>query len=426
MQEEFLHYVWKHQKLNLNTLLTTSGERLELVSPGQQNFDAGPDFFDARIRINGQLWAGNVEIHLHSSDWYSHNHHEDSAYQNVILHVVWEHDMDVFMQNEQPIPTLELYGLIAPNAILSYEQLKSTKTPVLPCVSVWADMSSLTLQSWFERLYVERLEVKYEKLLNLLNASKNDWEAVLFQLLLKNFGLKTNGPSFEMLARTIPFKVIQKLRFNPQEMEALLLGQSGLLPLSSSEASVQEMIGMYNYLKRKFDLNQPISLTPKYFRLRPSNFPTIKLSQFAQLWCSQEGLFSQLIEMNNKQDFYITCAVGVSPYRFNHFTFEKISKSSKKKLTPNFVDLLMINTIIPIKFAFQKYVGNDPSEELLGLIGSIQKEDNSLIRVFDTLELYEPSALHSQAMIHLKTVYCDTRLCLKCAIGNTMLSNRFN
>ena len=200
MQEEFLHYVWKHQKLNLNTLLTTSGERLELVSPGQQNFDAGPDFFDARIRINGQLWAGNVEIHLHSSDWYSHNHHEDSAYQNVILHVVWEHDMDVFMQNEQPIPTLELHGLIAPNAILAYEQLKSTKTPVLPCVSVWVDMSSLTLQSWFERLYVERLEVKYEKLLNLLNASKNDWEAVLFQLLLKNFGLKTNGPSFEMLA----------------------------------------------------------------------------------------------------------------------------------------------------------------------------------------------------------------------------------
>ena len=426
MQEEFLHYVWKHQKLNLNTLLTTSGERLELVSPGQQNFDAGPDFFDARIRINGQLWAGNVEIHLHSSDWYSHNHHEDSAYQNVILHVVWEHDMDVFMQNEQPIPTLELHGLIAPNAILAYEQLKSTKTPVLPCVSVWADMSSLTLQSWFERLYVERLEVKYEKLLNLLNASKNDWEAVLFQLLLKNFGLKTNGPSFEMLARTIPFKVIQKLRFNPQEMEALLLGQSGLLPLSSSEASVQEMIGMYNYLKRKFDLNQPISLTPKYFRLRPSNFPTIRLSQFAQLWCSKEGLFSRLIEMNHKQDFYKTCAVGVSPYWVNHFTFEKISKSSKKKLTPNFVDLLMINTIIPIKFVFQKYVGNDPSEELLGLIGSIQKEDNSLIRVFDTLELYEPSALHSQAMIHLKTVYCDTRLCLKCAIGNTMLSNRFN
>ena len=426
MQEEFLHYVWKHQKLNLNTLLTTSGERLELVSPGQQNFDAGPDFFDARIRINGQLWAGNVEMHLHSSDWYSHNHHEDSAYQNVILHVVWEHDMDVFMQNEQPIPTLELHGLIAPNAILAYEQLKSTKTPVLPCVSVWADMSSLTLQSWFERLYVERLEVKYEKLLNLLNASKNDWEAVLFQLLLKNFGLKTNGPSFEMLARTIPFKVIQKLRFNPQEMEALLLGQSGLLPLSSSEALVQEMIGMYNYLKRKFDLNEPISLTPKYFRLRPSNFPTIRLSQFAQLWCSKEGLFSRLIEMNNKQDFYKTCAVGVSPYWVNHFTFQKISKSSKKKLTPNFVDLLLINTIIPIKFAFQKYVGNDPSEELLGLIGSIQKEDNSLIRVFDSLELYEPSALHSQAMIHLKTVYCNTRSCLKCAIGNTMLSNRFN
>ncbi len=426
MQEEFLHYVWKHQKLNLNTLLTTSGERLELVSPGQQNFDAGPDFFDARIRINGQLWAGNVEMHLHSSDWYSHNHHEDSAYQNVILHVVWEHDMDVFMQNEQPIPTLELHGLIAPNAILAYEQLKSTKTPVLPCVSVWADMSSLTLQSWFERLYVERLEVKYEKLLNLLNASKNDWEAVLFQLLLKNFGLKTNGPSFEMLARTIPFKVIQKLRFNPQEMEALLLGQSGLLPLSSSEALVQEMIGMYNYLKRKFDLNEPISLTPKYFRLRPSNFPTIRLSQFAQLWCSMEGLFSRLIEMNNKQDFYKTCAVGVSPYWVNHFTFQKISKSSKKKLTPNFVDLLLINTIIPIKFAFQKYVGNDPSEELLGLIGSIQKEDNSLIRVFDSLELYEPSALHSQAMIHLKTVYCNTRSCLKCAIGNTMLSNRFN
>ncbi len=211
-------------------------------------------------------------MHLKSSDWYIHNHQNDYAYQNVILHVVWEHDMDVFLQNEQPVPTLELHHFVSHDATLTYELLKSSKSPGLPCVSSWTELPSLALQSWLERLYVERLEVKHENLFGLLEHSRNDWEAVLFHLMLKNFGLKTNGPSFELLARAIPFKVIQKIKFNPQEMEALLLGQSGLLPESSPDETVQSMMDTYYYLKRKFDLNEPLGLSPKYFRLRPFHF----------------------------------------------------------------------------------------------------------------------------------------------------------
>jgi len=425
MQEEFLHYVWKHQKLNLNQLYTSSGERIDLVSPGRQNFESGPDFIDARIRIDGQLWAGNVEMHLQSSEWYRHNHQYDKSYNNVILHVVWQHDMEVILPNEQAVPTLEIKTLITPAVIQLYTQLKSTKSPSLPCVSFWPEMSQITLQNWLERLYIERLELKYKAIVSQLNSSQNDWEAVLFQLLLKNFGLKTNGQSFEALARSVPFKVIQKIAHDPDDLEAVLMGQSGLLLEKPSDAHCHDMQMRYHYLKRKFDLNASVGASPKFFRLRPPNFPTLRLSQFARLWSSKKSLFSHVMDTDIKDEFYKLLTVESGSYWFNHFTFGKVSKPSKKKLTSKFIDLLLINTIIPVKFAFQKFIGNDASEELVGLISSIQKEENSLIKIFDPLTLNEQSALHSQALLHLKSVYCNTRSCLQCVIGNKMLSQRF-
>ena len=230
MQEEFLHYVWKHQKLNLNQLYTSIGERIELVSPGQHNFDAGPDFFNAQIRIDGQLWVGNIELHINSSDWYRHNHQSDPVYQNVILHVVWKHDMEVLREDNQSIPVLELHSLISDEVIQVYNQLKSTKSTALPCVSVWPLIESFYLQNWIERLYIERLESKYKVILKWLKKSNYNWEYVLFQMLLKNFGLKVNGDSFEALAKSIPFNVIQKNRPEVEDLEALLMGHSGLLP----------------------------------------------------------------------------------------------------------------------------------------------------------------------------------------------------
>lgn len=426
MQEEFLHYVWKHQKLNLNQLYTSSGERIELVSPGQHNFDAGPDFFNAQIRIDGQLWVGNIELHINSSDWYRHNHQSDPVYQNVILHVVWKHDMEVLREDNQSIPVLELHSLISDEVIQVYNQLKSTKSTALPCVSVWPLIESFYLQNWIERLYIERLESKYKVILKWLKKSNYNWEYVLFQMLLKNFGLKVNGDSFEALAKSIPFNVIQKTRPEVEDLEALLMGHSGLLPAEPLDEYSENIKRRYNYIQRKFDLRVPSALVPKFFRLRPPNFPTIRLSQFAQLWHEQEGLFSKLMAAKTTEQFYKLFSISSALYWQNHFTFGKISRNSKKRLTPSFIDLLLVNTIIPLKFAYHKYLGDDPTSEVLDLIASVPIENNSIVNSFKMLKVAKPNALHSQGLIQLKLVYCNTRSCLKCAIGNIMLSKSFN
>jgi len=422
MQEDFLHYLWKHKKINVANLKTTKGEAVTLLNVGEHNHNTGPDFFNAQLKIGNQLWAGNLEIHLKSSDWYLHNHETDSNYDNVILHVVWEHDTEIFRQDNTEIPTLELKHYVSTDALHNYQKLFGNTLKWINCENDFALIPKFTISNWLERLYFERLERKANSIEKVLEQSENNWEAVLFKLLAKNFGLKVNGDSFFSLANSFDFKIVRKQHSKLLSLEALLFGQAQLLEVDCQEAYFLELKKEYNFLKQKFNLSSQNVMPLQFFRLRPPNFPTIRLSQFANVYYTHQNVFSKIIETNKLDDFYKLFKVETSIFWETHYTFNKESKVLKKRLTKAFIDLLLINTIIPIKFSYAKHLGKSIDEEIIELLEQIASEKNSIVNKFNSLKKVSKSALDSQALIQLKTEYCDKNRCLQCAIGNSVLN----
>jgi len=422
MQEDFLHYIWKHKKFRFNNLETTTGESIVVTSVGQHNFNSGPDFFNAKIKVGDQLWAGNVEIHIKSSDWFVHSHEQDKAYDNVILHVVWEDDTEVFRKDNTPIPTLQLKDIVDVAMLNNYEKLFAKQNKWINCENDFPSTDDFVLTNWLERLYLERLERKSETINTLLVASKNDWESVFFKMLTKNFGLKVNGESFFSLGQSIDFSIIRKTQSNPHVLEAFLFGQAGLLEQDIENAYYLDLKNEYKFLKQKFGLQNNQVLPLQFFRLRPSNFPTIRLSQLANLYNKHQNLFSKVIELNEVEDFYELFKVSTSDFWETHYTFQKTSKTSIKKLSKSFVDLLLINTILPIKFCYAKQKGVEIDSEIIKIATAITSEKNNIISAFNNLKKVSKSSLDSQALIQLKTEYCDKNNCLKCAVGNQFLN----
>ena len=422
MQERFLYYLWKFKKFHTSNLKTQMNETIEIVSVGEHNLNSGPDFFNAQLKIDNQLWAGNVEIHLKSSDWFLHNHEQDNAYDNVILHVVWEHDMEVFRKNNSTIPTLELKNYVLETVLKNYNNLFSKNHKWINCENDFALIDPFLLNNWLERLYFERLEQKAETINTLLKQSKNNWEAVLFKMISKNFGLKVNGDAFFSLAQSIDFSIVRKTQNKQQALEALLFGQAGLLEKDIQNGYYLNLKEEYLFLKQKFKLDNSQVLACQFFRLRPLNFPTIRLSQLATLYNTHQNLFSKVITTNTLNSFYKLLSVSSSSFWKTHYTFEKASKSTSKTLTKPFIDLLLINTILPIKFCYAKQKGERVDEFIVTLGSLIQSEKNSIITAFNKLKKVSNSALYSQALIELRTNYCIKNKCLECAIGNSLLN----
>ena len=422
MQEALLHHIWKFNKFQATALRTTQNQDVVIKSLGQHNLNAGPDFFNAQIHIDGQLWAGNVEIHLKSSDWFVHNHEMDQNYDNVILHVVWEHDTDIYRKNNSAIPTLELKNYVDERFLANYQELFQNQNTWINCENQFPTISDFLLNNWLERLYFERLEEKSERIENLLTKSNNNWEAVLFCMLARNFGLKVNADAFFSMAKSIDFSVIRKLQSNPTQLEALFFGQAGLLELETQEPYQEMLRNSYNFLKQKFQLQNEQVMPVQFFRLRPQNFPTIRLSQLAMLYHKQSSLFSKVLSCKSLDDFYKLFKVSASEFWHTHYTFGTPSKKSKKTLTKSFINLLVINTLLPIKFCHAQKQGKDIQEELLQIINEIPSESNAIITKFQKLKDVSKSAQHSQALLQLKTTYCDKNRCLQCAVGNAVLT----
>lgn len=422
MQEAFLHYVWQFKKFDAAHLKTTGNEVVVLHNNGQLNLNGGPDFFNAQLEIGGQLWVGNVEIHIKSSDWYVHNHEVDPAYDNVILHVVYEHDSDIFRNDNSVIPTLELKSVIHKNVFQNYQKLLMSPHKWINCESDFAEVDDFLMTNWLERLYIERLERKSNVIEMLLEASKNDWEGVLFKLLAKNFGLKVNGDAFLSMVNSFEFSIVRKIQTLPVQLEALFFGQMGLLDREIENAYYGVLVNEYHFLKQKFNLSNDHVIPLQFFRLRPPNFPTIRLSQLAMLYHQHHNLFHKIMAAKNIEDLYQLFQVGTSEFWNTHFTFEKPSKSSKKILTKNFIDLLLINTVLPLRFCYLKSQGKNPTEHNLSLAQKIASEDNSIIAAFNMLKPISTSAMISQALIQLKTEYCEKNKCMACAVGNSILA----
>ena len=408
--------------MSLKSLKTTAQDPITLKAVGLANVNSGPDFFNAQVRIGTQMWAGNVEIHVKSSDWYVHHHETDAAYDNVILHVVWEHNMEIYRKDNTPIPTLELKNYVLPHTYKNYNTLLNQKQYWIPCEPNMKEVEAFTVNHWLERLYLERLEGKYKAIETQLIESKQNWEAVLFWQLAKNFGLKVNGDAFLSIAKSMDFSVIRKSQFEAHQLEALFFGQAGLLETEAQDAYVSELKSTYAFLKTKFSISNKGVLPVQFFRLRPPNFPTIRLAQLAALYSRSSNLFSSIIEAQTLDQLYAVFEGATSKFWDTHYTFEKTSKSTPKTLTKSFINLLVINTIVPIKFAFNKYNRQSNQEDVVAIMRKIPMEHNSIVDKFHTLYAFGKTALDSQALIQLQQNYCSKNKCLHCAIGSALLN----
>ncbi len=424
MKEDFLHYVWKYKLFVLKDLYTTSNENIEILKSGTHNCNSGPDFLNAALKIDGQYWFGNVEIHIKSSDWYAHNHENDSNYDAVILHVVWEDDVVVYAKNNQPLPTLVLKDRVDKGLLASYLQLLNSKSKWIACENEIAKVNSFEFENWKERLYFERLERKANEIKTILVHNNSDFEATLFVLLCRNFGLKVNAEAFFQLANSFDFSILKKVRTNQLQLAALLFGQAGFLEDKIEDVYYNSLKIEYNFLQKKFHL-QPITKHYfSFFRMRPSGFPTIRIAQLIALYHANEHLFLQLMELKHKENYYQIFEVQVNKFWENHFTFDKISKKiTSKKISKSFVDLLLINTIIPLKFLYQKNRGVIVEDEFLELLKVIKPEKNNIIEKFSSLSVTSINAFDSQALLQLKNEYCDSKRCLHCAVGKIVLKS---
>lgn len=421
MNEDFLHFVWKFQKFSSIHLRTVQEESLQILNVGQHNFDAGPDFLFGKVVIDTQVWAGTIEIHLQSSNWYTHSHEIDKRYDSVILHVVWEHDMDIRRSDETIIPTLELKHCVNKQVLQNYQKLFSSRKLWINCENQLGKVDEFVVKNWLDRLYLERLEDKSKLILDQLSNCANDWEAVLFQLLCKNFGLKVNGEAFLSMARSLDYKVVKKSKQKLLTLEALFMGQAGLLSQQKLDSYHMALTKSYEYTQLKFSLSNLDVARPKFFRLRPPNFPTVRLSQLAHLIHRRPHLFSELISIQSITEFYTLFDISASPYWDTHYNFEVVSAKRNKRLTKSFIDLLLINTVIPLKHCHAMSHGKDISEEIIQLATSIKPEENGIVRKFKNLRDLGNSALESQALLQLKNTYCEKNKCLQCAIGSNLL-----
>jgi Protein of unknown function (DUF2851) len=420
MKELLLHYIWQHKLYIDNELRSTEGEVIEILNVGKHNTDAGPDFFNAKIKIGQTLWAGNVEIHTHSSDWIKHHHHTDKNYNSVILHVVDQADIEICRPDGAKIPQLELRY---PKQIdLNYEQLLSEEKWIA-CASKISEVPDIFIQAWKNALLTERLEQKMNAINILLIENQHHWEETFYITLARNFGFGTNSQAFEDLAKSLPLSILGKHKENLFQMEALLLGQAGLLKMKVEDEYTAKLKSEYAFLATKYNLQALDGTQWKLMRLRPDNFPHIRIAQFAALIHCSTKLFSKIVERPDIDYLRELFTCQPSQYWQTHFLLGKKSTTSKKNLGMQSINGLLINSVITTLFCYADKKGDETlKEKTVYLLEQIPPEQNSIINAWAKLGINSTSAFDSQALLQLKKMYCEERNCLRCRIGHKVLN----
>jgi Protein of unknown function (DUF2851) len=418
--EKLLHYIWQFQKFEIQKLKTTNGEALQIIQVGQLNTNAGPDFIEAKIKIDEIIWVGNIEIHINSSDWHLHKHDENLEYDNIILHLVWENGPEIFRKNGQKIPTLSLKNIVNSQFIADYERLMYNATTI-PCESQFEQINGITKMLMLEKVLVDRLERKAKIILTMLEKNAGDWEETTFQLLAKNMGFGLNSIPFEQLANLLPLKIIQKHGDSLFSIEAMLFGIAGFLEEAKDDYSLS-LQKEYNFLKNKYKLKQMAKHEWKFMRLRPANFPTVRLSQFAQIIQHTRSLFSYFLIFESTESLFSMFKTKPNDYWQSHYRFKEMTHGSLKGIGNESIELLIINTVVPLLAAYS-IDKNEPSyiEKGLKLLESIKAEKNKITRFWNQLGLKQKSAFDSQASIELFNEFCSKKVCLSCSIGATIL-----
>ncbi|MCF6332530.1 MAG: DUF2851 family protein [Draconibacterium sp.] len=417
LPEEFLQYIWENKLFIAENLKTTIGEVVEIIEVGTRNTDSGPDFFNAKIKIGDTIWAGNIEIHKKSSDWQKHMHQTDKAYDSVILHVVENDDLPVKRSNKELIPTIILNYL--ERLQTNYQNLLDAKTWI-SCQNQFHKVDPIILQLGFNRLMIDRLEDKTGEILERLHQNKNDWNETFYQVTAKIFGFKVNAIPFELLAKSLPLQILAKHKNNLHQLEALLFGNSGLLNNQLlGDDYYLKLRDEYSFLYKKYQLKGLESHLWKFMRLRPGNFPTVRISQMAALIHRSHGLFSKIIEIENIENLKELFKVKASVYWYSHYNFNKPSKrNSQKKLGENSINTLIINVVIPFLFVFgEKQNKHHLKNRALEFLEQLPPENNSIITKWGNLGVGSRSAFETQALLQLKNIYCEKKKCLNCQIG---------
>ena len=415
MKEEFLYYLWENRLID-KTLQTTEGEKVEVVATGYRNTDSGPDFLEAKIHIGDKLWAGQVEIHVKTSDWKRHGHDGDKAYQNVILHVVYENDT-----KSADLPTLELKGHFDETLFVNYQKFILSKGWI-PCEKTIDQVPPFTRLSWLDRMAVERLESKSEAVNKILNANQFDWEDALYKLLMRYLGLKVNNEAFETLSNILPFKVLLKHADNLLQAEAMLFGCAGFLEGEFGEAYPQLLQREFAVMKAKFNLIVMPAERFKFMRMRPGNFPTVRLAQMAQLIHKNGSLFSKIREAKTVAEVKALFDVAASAYWETHYRFDTPTETKPKHLGETTADVLIINAVVPLLFCYGK-LHKDESycDAAMQFLEATEAEDNAVIRHFAQCGIVVQNAMQTQALLHLFNIYCKRKRCLECRVGHVLL-----
>ncbi|MDE3235885.1 MAG: DUF2851 family protein [Bacteroidota bacterium] len=421
MTEKLLHFIWRFQYYNTVGLQTTNGENVRILKPGTLNQHQGPDFINASIVMNNIIIVGSIELHLLSSDWDKHRHSTDTNYGNIILHVVWKHDMDIKDVHGVVLPVIELQNLV-PNVLLEkYRQLMEIHEPIA-CARHLPVLSQVSWIAWKERLAVERLEEKASKVLQLLKQNNNHWEETFWQMLAYSFGIKVNAAFFEQVARSIPINVLAKHKNQIHQVEALLLGQANLLDNAFTEKYPLLLQREYHFLQKKYGLRK-VNGSAFFLRMRPANFPTIRLAQLAMLIHRSSHLFSHIRELLTIQQVEELLLVTANDYWNTHFTFHEETPLQLKTVGKQFINTLCINTIVPVVFAYGVYNDSQTAKDKsLQWLSALQAEKNNVTQRWMSFQVSNSNAMESQALLHLQHQYCLYKKCLQCAVGNKLLA----
>ncbi len=420
--EQLLHYVWKHKIFPLKELKTTTGQQVEVIDTGLANTDAGPDFFNAKLKLDGVLWIGNIEIHERSSDWFKHGHHADAGYNSVILHIASEIDTEISRSNGERIPQIQL---ICPEAVrTNYKELLETDS-YPPCYRIIPSLSPFTAHSWMSALQMERFEQKATLLNERLKRCQGNWEDAFFITLARNFGFGLNGDAFETWAHRLPFRAVDKHRNDLFQIEAIFFGQAGILEDSDGDGYYLRLKKEYTYLQHKFGLIPMDASLWRFLRLRPANFPHIRIAQLACLYHRAYGLLSRIMETETLQGVRDILKGGTSEYWLTHYTFGGSSPSRPKTLSNTSLDLLIINTVVTFLYAYGLHKGNRVLCARAGsFLEELKAENNYITRMWEQCGMKASNAADSQALIQLKKEYCDKKKCLYCRIGYEYLKRK--
>jgi hypothetical protein len=411
MKEHLLHFIWQNKLFNTKDLRTATGSALQVIDFGKYNKDGGPDFHNAKIKIDEVTWIGNIELHIHASDWKMHGHHRDKKYNSVILHVVYFNDVP------GTIPTLELNGRISPILLEKYEGMMLSRKELI-CSEMLDSVDTFTAENWKERMVIERLERKSREILQSLNSNSNDWEQTCYQLLAKYFGSHINKEAFEMLAQFLPYKIILKHRDNAFQLEALLFGTAGFLENDFEEQYPAELKREYHFLKHKYQLKSLQEHQWQFLRMRPVSFPTIRIAWFAQL-LKKMPLFNKLLSTDPG---ILLKDVEASSYWTTHYLFDKPCNFQAKVLGNDFHAVLVVNVFAPLLYSYAKFSGDDKfMDRAFSLLYETHAEINSKTKIFSHPVWEQQNSFHSQAVIEAYDSYCSKKRCLECSVGHKIL-----